>query len=405
MPPRFCCCDCLLGEDDFGPPLTASPSVDGDWKLISGTASISDGKAVVDGILATTICHPSVYELGSFEAFFDISNPSGGDQVIFTGGDPNSPKVTVTIEFTGFSGSGTIDVTIDSDDEDVTPLSYGFQYNWPVAQTIGVQFCYAPGLEATVVLSANSSNFTPSHTVCLDTNNADYCWTSGADNVGNFAFRKGTFDNWSYFVHWVDRKDCDFCSCFCRILDATGAVEYQCLPQEINVTLTGDSECSGIDGTYIMKQRDRSDAPLDAAPSVDLYPEKVSWITDPITCPDSTTQKFILELRCIGTGKADIDEVPQFTMVCVAWNTAGSPGSNFGFDCDDPDTTDCAVAGTDNISEASCVSGTCDPLSLTFPDLRENSYNQSAGNSCCGGFVDSGGSFEPDVRIGVEVTI
>jgi len=407
MPPRFCCCDCVLGSDNFNRADSDPPT--GDWKLVSGTAEILSNEVVVDGVLATTICHSSAYEYGSFEAFFDIVDPSDGDIIEFAGGDPGAPKVIVKIEFTGSAGSGTIDVTIDTDDEDITPLSYGTPIVWPGDDTtIRVQFCYAPGLEATVSLSGASGTYTPKFTCCLGDDSSDYCFTAGGDPVGNFSFRFGTFDNWEYYVHWQDRKDCDFCSCFCRIFDESiGFLEYSCLPQEVTINLSPDSICSGLPSTVKAYQSIRTDAPSDADPNVEKWPEKVYWVTDPISCPEGAGFKFTLELACVGTGKDDIGEVPQFQMTCIVRNSPNAIGSNFGFDPDDPDTIDTANPGPgdDNISIAVCSSGTCDPLNLQFPDLRESSYNSAYGNSCCGGYVDSGGSYEPDVRIGVSVTV
>jgi hypothetical protein len=333
---------------------------------------------------------------------FDLLDIEDGSEFIFSGGNPGSPKVEVTITITGSPGTGTVTIAIETDGEDILPA---FPMTWVDDSPHRVRFCYAPGLEATIILSTPDFTYTPTHTACIDETSTDNCWTSYTPDLGNFSFNKGNYDNWEYYVHWHERKDCEFCSCFCRLFDGE-EFDYACIPEEINVTLTSDSEiCSGIDGTYPMHQRSRTDAPEDAPPSVNDTPQKISWVTDPIACPESTSFAFVLELECIGTGKDDIDAVPQFQMNCIVWNTTAARGSNFGFDCDDADTTQCATASaSENVSVGVCKQGTCNPISLEFPDLRENFYNSPEGNSCCGGKVDSGGTFEPDVRISVVVT-
>jgi hypothetical protein len=403
MPTRRCCCStCLLGADNFDRPNANPPT--GRWHVLDGEWEIDDQRLVcVDpGTLATTICHPNQYPLGSFEAIFDLVDIEDGSEFIFSGGDPGNPKVEVTITFTGSPGTGTVTIEIDTDGEDILPV---FPMVWVDDPLHSVRFCYAPGLEATVLLFTPDFTYTPLHTACMDETDTDNCWTSYNPDLGNFSFNKGNFDNWEYYVHWHERKDCQFCSCFCRLFDGE-EFDYACIPEEIQVTLTSDSEiCSGIDGTYPMYQRVRFDGPEDAPPSVSPTPQKISWVTDPIACPESDSFAFVLELECIGTGKDDIGSVPQFAMNCIVWNTAAARGSNFGFDCDDPDTTQCATATAfENVSVSVCKQGTCNPIVLEFPDLRENFYNLAEGNSCCGGYVDSGGAFEPDVRISVVVT-
>ena len=183
--------------------------------------------------------------------------------------------------------------------------------------------------------------------------------------------------------------------------------DFSCVPQQVTVTLSGGEEdCTGLSGSYPMYQRIRTDAPEDAPPNTEDFVQKFSWVTDPITCPHSATTKIVLELECSGTGKDDIDEVPQFLMRCVQWNTAAARGSNIGFDRDDPDTTEDATQTTDdNVSEGVCKSGTCNPLVLNFPNLREDNYNSAAGNACCDGFIISGESYQPDYSWTVAVTL
>ena len=397
-----CCCEpgtCLLGQDNFNREDADPPT--GNWHVVSGAWEILDNKLVGDGVLATTICHSSSHPLGSFEAEFDLLDIADGDEFIFSAGNPTNPKVIVTISFSGSPGFGTVTIEIDSDGEVIGP---DFPMVWVDNPIHRVRFCYAPGLEATVTLATPDFSYTPVHTVCIDESNASNCWTALDPDCGNFHFRKGTFDNWEYYVHWLERKDCDYCSCFCRLFDGT-TYEIKCIPNVLYVTLTAEQEdCDALSGTYAMYQRFRTDGPQDAPASSEASPQKFTWVTDPIGCPASINYGFTLELECNISN--EIVTTPEFIMRCIAYAEGAARDTNFGFDADDPDTNIPAQAAIPDkhISEAFCKSGTCEPIVLNFPDLRENDYSVGGSGSCCGGFVNSGGSFEPDIRFTVVVT-
>lgn len=412
MPPKLCCCgNCALGTDDFNRADSADPGPK--WEILSGTGSIVDNEIVVDGIVATTFCHQPTETLGSFVATFDMIEPTNGDEYIVTAGDPGNWKVRVTFVFTGTPGSGTIKVIIESDGEEIKvgEAVEPYEYTWLADTPVSAMFCYAPGLEATVILYYPDYVETPTSTVCIGEAGTDNCWSATNTDletveVGNFAFVYGTFDNFTYEVHWLEIKKCDFCSCFCRLQDEFGVFDYSCVPEQVTITLDGgEVNCSGLSGSYTMYQRLRTDAPEDAPPTSYPYPEKFSWVTNPITCPYSSTTKIAFELQCTGTGKDDIDTVPQFNLYCIQWNTAAARGSNIGFDPADPDTIETASqAAFDNVSYGVCKAGTCNPLYMEFPDLIEDNYNSDEGNACCDGAINSGGSYQPSYRWSVVVT-
>lgn len=418
--PCGCCGDCFLATDDFNRPDSARPG--GEFVLLAVAGGINSNTLLVNetGVVATTKCHSNIHDLGSFESTFDLVSPEDGDIYEIACGNPNDPKAIVTYSFSGIPGSGGyVTIEIETDGEDVASNEYSktIKIDWISSTLVSARICYAPGLAVTASIFFDGSAATPDSEACIGEGNTAPCWDAtdvdgNEVKVGNFTFLQGHYDNWEYYVNFVDYRECVLCSCNCFRAISDNQYEYSCVPKTIHVTIGSDAACTGLAGTYAMFQRIRRDAPTDQPPDVDNFQQKFSWVTNPIICPQDPDYQFVLELICLGNSKEDATAVPNFQLNCIKYADGGLANvadSNFGFDPTDPFTiTGGTTIAAGNVSEAACKSGSCDPLNLAFPKLIENSY--SAGDpatgtvACCGGYVSSGGAYEPSVSFTVTVT-
>ena len=229
-----CCLGCELGTDDFDRADANPPS--GNWYEISGNWSISGNKLIDNGgsgKLATTICHPPLYEKGSFRATFDLVECRTRSTFVVGAGDPGTSTYRVTFAFAGMdTGSATVTVTIVGD-ETVSAV-----YNWPGGYTsadkVAVFVCYEPG--GALRAHVTAGGFTPIY-ACVGSSVGDNCYDVSGNNVGGFFFVQGAFDNWAYEVTAIDNLDCPACGCLCHKAyypeNKYEPIEYSCFPKNL----------------------------------------------------------------------------------------------------------------------------------------------------------------------------
>lgn len=382
-----CCCpdSCRLSEDNFDRadsddpgPLWSEES--GDWD-ISGNVLVG----MSAGILATTACHPDYAPLGSFVAQFDLVDPEDGSVYRARAGNPLTSTNEATWTFAGSPGTGTItlEVTNGTDTED-------FTVDWlDEPAPYSVRLCYWPGvmLAATKPSNQDQSGSPGTAAVCLGTGGTGACFSG----LGNFSFLEGSFDNFVYDIHWMERRYCPQCGCTCReVVDSEET--FTCVPSVLCATITNVSNCDGITQSQNMYLKGISGYNNDAPPDTFDEPSRSFWVSEPFICPQETEPvAFVVILEChIDTG---VDH-PRFIAYIRRYLPTGENCSGIGF-VDDPDTLQeaCSETGTEICysSHAYATAGsTCDPFYLTFPDIWESFWScPSLTAGCCGGGVIS----------------
>jgi hypothetical protein len=368
--PIFCCCGtCQIASDNFNRP-------DGDpgskW---SGDGVIVDNALEADND-TTTVCSPT--PLGSFHASCKLVGTTNGAVYIIKPGDPNGAYL-VTATFTGTVGSGTFNIKVETG---VETLDYDFDWDFE-DETLVV--CYQPGVQLSAGPSGRAivnSGEAQWVTLCIN-NNHDDCWPGG---LGNWTFVSGTFDDWIYQVHWIERLDCPNCDCFCSEGGANS-----CIPDTLNITIFS-STCSGINGTYTMLQKVVLGTSLTDYPTTADWPQKRYWVSEEIACPHpaagDNSLVFILECQTDGLNS----EYPSFLLTARRFGDNAFQCSNIYFDPFDDSTVDPGTGEPQEITTAHAKpSSSCSPLSLNFPVLCESNFSCSEPSyACCGGSVVSG---------------
>jgi len=371
-----CCGQCFLQQDDFE---RADGPISGDWY---GDGELLDGVLIADHD-STTICHPAAYTLGSLYGTCLLKNCDPGTTYVVRLGDPNATPdpIEVWVTFTGTVGIGTGEMTIELRLAANT-VTESFTYDWEYADE-GLTVCYVPGLwlcARPTTVRTNASSFPNWVTTCLGPGGDD-CWTRNGNAVGNWMFVTGEFDDFYMEVHYYERRECNDCDCYC--VDENG---FHCIPKEFSITVSGDG-C--LDDTYTMRQKRIVSTSDDAEPEAELWPEKKTWLSDEIPCPETTDihVRFIVECN-----KDATYGYPRLSARMVRYGPIVSADcSSFQWDVDDPDTV---TTETDNVYESYAYTksgSTCDPLYLVLPDIVETDWScADPAQSCCGGYIQSG---------------
>ena len=376
-----CCCapGCQLGTDDFNDRSDgAVPSDDPQWKILSGTWEFDTGvvKSTSAGVLATRICHPSAYPLGSFWATFTLENPSVEKVYKIRAGNPVLSPYEVHIEIlSGEPGDGELRITVVGD------VTISGEFPWD--ETIEMTVCYAPGVE----LHANNG-YTPGVTTCVGCDDCYRCYTdvgASGSSVGNFAFLQGDFDNWVYEVHWIENHDCNHCDCFCYDEDAD---ESTCIPDELTLILTDLTpfHCQGLDGMTITLERVLTGSTW-----------KRLWRSATKQCASEClggNLEFVVELTCEGGG-----EISPFqsNWQLAFRDTAGNYSGAIGW-----------INEATNTGFPIKARSSCDPLEFVFEGLTVETCTTDFRDGemygighCCG---DEWPSDEIDIRLEATLT-
>jgi hypothetical protein len=231
-----CCCQpCELGTDDFN--RANENPVSGSWHEISGDWGVT-GNFLTDngtsGKLATTICHPPLYEKGSWRADFELVECRTKSTFVIGAGDPGTSLYRVTFATSGMDTAGAkITVTIEGDE------TVSAEYNWPgagytSADRVAVFVCYEPG--GALRAHVTAGGFVPIY-ACVGSAVGDDCFTVGGVSVGGFFFVEGSFDSWEYEATAIDNLDCPACGCLCLKAyypdNKYEPLEYSCFPQNL----------------------------------------------------------------------------------------------------------------------------------------------------------------------------
>jgi hypothetical protein len=405
-----CCCGpivCRIGEDDFNradsdDPGTQWSEESGDWDILGNTLV-----GVSAGVLATTLCHPAYAPLGSFVAQFDLVSPTGGSVYRIRAGNPASSTNEASWTFAGTAGSGTITIEVTNGTDTETLVAAWVEEGGPA-----VRVCYWPGTMLTASIPSNQaqSGSASVAAVCLGTGGTGRCHTG----LGNFSFLEGSFDNWTYDIHWMEQRTCPECGCTCREV-IEGEETFFCVDSVLCATITNVSGCDGISQSQDMHLLAVDGFNDDSAPTTYVDPSRSFWISDPFICPQETEPVgFVIILEC------HIDPsvgYPRFIAYLRRYLPTGQNCSGIGF-VSDPDTIveACSESGIDICysSHAYSTSGsTCDPFYLQFPDIWESFWScPSLTAGCCGGGVISDdpeteedeGFLSPSAYMTLEIT-
>lgn len=348
MAPRKCCCNvgCPIGDDDFNRADSLVPGPK--WKLMSGTGSIVGNKIEVDGVVATTLCHPPSAVNGSYIATFRLINLRTVSLFEVGVGDPNTSTYYVRFEP---SLMDTIDAKITI--TVVGSYTETFDFAWPGGYAgsdneIDATVCYLPG-----AILRGSIGVPPPVDSCIPATGDD-CYMSGPDPVGGFSLKKGHFDNWNYETTILDIFSCSPCGCFC--FKRSGALkEFACFPASmcLNFEVT-EGFCPELDGKVITMTQGN------LQPN-DGHPEKKSWFSAVQTCGGN---QYAFVLDCTTITKDGTNWFIALTLRITGSNYADS---NIIFNWIDPSVG----LSTRN---ADYATSTCDPLNLVYPGLLVNSF-------------------------------
>jgi len=385
MGPRRCCCNlaCLIAEDDFNRADSADPGPL--WYAPEEAAEIDDNAIRVSAL--TSIRCVQNNPLGSVVATFKMIDAATDGTFRIKVGDP-AGDLDVLVEFAGTAGAGgTMTVTL-------LGVGPGLSWEYPWDNAVEeLQVCYHPTeqFSARPTQRTNQSEHPAAITTCINTT-AERCWDRGTEEVGNFHFVEGYFDDFELQVHGLEKRGCPNCDCYCD-----DDIDVSCVPASLLLHLEsiGAYDCAGIDGAYTLTQRRSIGLSPTSDPTLEDWPEKRTWVSGDIGCPGGNyTLQFIL--TCTGN---------TFGLLVYRRESGGSPVwySALGFDRDDPDTINPSTGGdTGNTSDADVSFYECDPISMSFPDIVEDMYT-GAEDSCCGGGISSGGE-DPPARWSVLIT-
>lgn len=374
-----CCCDkCLLASDNFDrADGTPGPKWHGGGTIVSNVLHADETR--------TTVCHPGSAPLGSLwsHAMMIDCDPSRTYKVKV--GDPTG-SYSVTVTFSGVVGSGTMTITVIGTDTET------YEYPWENTDEL-LRVCYAPGIQISAGPSSRLGEHPDWVTTCIPLNPHDTCWDLGGTAVGNWEFFSGRWDDWFYEIFESEKEICNDCDCYCW----EGEVK-SCPPDMLYLTIAGGC----ISGTYDMPRRRLVSTDTMLPPTVEDWPQNFTWISDPITCPE-TDMGFAFVVTC---DKSAEHGYPKWTVRFLRWGVV-IDCSDFGWDRDDPDTLDNpAVRRTyESFAQAKDTS-TCDPLNLVLPALVEDRFSCSGpvSGACCGGSLESGVGESPPSIWSVVIT-
>jgi len=391
MPPRHCCCTCIIQEDDFN---RADGPISGDWY---GDGELLDGVLIADND-HTTICHPASKPLGSIYANVLLKDCDPANTYTIRVGDPNG-DYEVEVTFAGTMGSGTGEMIITVKNGVDPDESYTYEWlNTDEPLTV----CYAPELWVSARGYNILSNQPSWVTICIPKEPSDNCWLIGTTEVGNWTFVQGSFDDFVMEIHWLEQRSCQNCDCYChQIID--GDDVFKCIPKKLYITITSD-DC--LNGTYEMNQYKYVTNNPNDPPTVLSSSSKEQWLSDEISCPVSTSYFLKFLLTCNNDPSFGY---PKMELRLIRYGESASADVNaFHFDIDDPDTQDTEANGLALESLAwSKGTSTCDPFYLKFPAICEDLWaSPDPYQSCCGGYIISGdpGYESPPFCMDVELS-
>lgn len=376
MPPRRCCCiACEIGDDDFNRANANPPS--GSWHEISGEFEILGNtlNTITPGVLATTICHPSAYALGSYVADMTLIGMSDGSVATWEVwvGDPAAPAYKVRVTH----NSGTSQATLSL--FDAVGLVHAETYSG-VTTNQTLKICWAPGM----MISAFLGGQNPHIDDCTAAAGAA-CYTVDMVSVGGFSFADGRFDDWTYQVHYIENQNCEACSCFCW----QSKDDYSCFPETLTLTFesVGADAATFPDITLTQSFND---------PSVPWPNKTEGWNSGIYNCGSPVGAEFTFRFLC-GRPVSAMSLIPLDNL----WGNP--PGGQIVWSW---------VSGTDPFtSERHAITGnsTCDPLSIEFPQIKINSafpgsdcsiddFPDGASQPYCSSLSGNCYATEPDIR-------
>jgi hypothetical protein len=347
---------CELGSDDFNRADSEVNEIGPKWEALSGEWRIDDNKLVCDtpGVLATTICHPSAYPLGSFWAEFQLLDLRVGVTHKVRAGHPTSSTYEVWFEpLDKDLATERIKVTVKGDETAI------FEYPWPSsAEGMYARICYAPGLMlSAIVLDTDKGELSQTGwtSACMGEVGASNCHNVGGTNLGNFSFLEGRFDNWVYEVHWLENHDCKRCDCHCHKND-----DNVCNPNNPVLHLTNVQNCERMEGDYPLHPIDSEwflalDDNVANVPVLPAFQGKAMWMTDEIVGKGGSKARFILICGFSEEGVLSGWQL-RFWGNETIWRPANG-WSTLG------------LSKTGAICNAINASSTCDPFYLRFGNL------------------------------------
>jgi hypothetical protein len=366
MPPRLCCClDCKLGDDTFTRENATPPS--GRWHVIDGDWSLTD-EYVTDngdpGALATTICHQPQHDKGSWIANFRLMEVRSRSVYKVRGGDPRSSSYEVWYEPLDMdTANARIKVTVYGDGDPVS-----VEHPWPIApgyvsaDTVDAFACYQPG----VMLRGSIGSFSgqvPVASACIG-GTGDPCYDDNGQQIGNFAFIEGAFDNWQYFVTAIDDLDCFPCGCFClkgQKPEDRLDPEASCFPDKLKAIFE-----------LVESELTDPDCPLnDFELELDLFGNnREEWISEDATICSTT---FAIKVNCINL---DTDDSVFRVLAMQMLNGVDSQTAAIAFQWEDPDYD---AGETTWIKHPEFDESTCEPISLVYKYLRLSCFDGPCG--------------------------
>jgi hypothetical protein len=375
MAPRRCCCNisCELGADDFNRADSEDPGIG--WRIVSGTGEIVSNRIVVDGVVATTICHPPAYPLGSYVAemmLIGISDASVSFWEVWIG-DPSDPSYRVEVSHNSGTNQATLSLYAGA------VLIHAETYSGVTANE-RLRVCYVPGMMVTATLDGRN----PFIDNC-DVSIGARCFAiTGGPDVGGFAFREGTFDDWSYVVHFIENQTCPLCSCFCW----ANKDDYACLPATLTLTFESvGADFAEFDDIVLYQSFGSPATP---------WPNKTGgWNSEVYSCGEPVFEEFAFRFECGNpvTGMSLTPLTKDFDTELgnqSVWEwTEGTLPTNSG--------------------RNATLDSTCDPLSIVFPEIKLRSAFPSPGcdfndfpfggnQPRCGSRKDECFDYVPDMR-------
>jgi len=330
--------------------------------VLSGDWDFDDGTVIGEGILATRICHPSAYPLGSFVSTFTLMGLDNNPTYKIRCGHPVDSDYEVWFEADGFGGvdpTGTLTITVYGDGAETATVELELD---STLTELDAKVCYAPGLHLLGQIDLKLNRYP---VLCIDgTADADNCHVISGENLGNFSFLEGHFDDWDYVVHWIENADCPDCDCFCQASDT----DWSCLGMELTLTIDSDAliwDCPGAEVSVTMYRMDHPTRPAGTEPFYAVYgggsttPESQVWVSDSINCSGGHPFSAVRAVLLCGM------PISEMKLMLVKDDPSYSDGSTRVMYLGDLSS---------NQDQSPDAVSTCSPLELIFTDVGLRTY-------------------------------